>query len=88
MELIGRIRSGKFATWTKGSTNRGTPDIDAIINGRPVKIEVKVGKDVIRQDQRQEQMKIEFAGGLYYIARTMLEFLEWYEKFMIGQSGK
>lgn len=27
--------------WTKGNTNKGTADIDSIINGKPVKIEVK-----------------------------------------------
>ncbi|MEJ7739624.1 MAG: hypothetical protein WKF97_19540 [Chitinophagaceae bacterium] len=63
--------------WTKGNTRRGTPDIDAIINSQPVKIEVKIGKDSMRPDQLREQSKIEAAGGLFYVARNFPDFFDW-----------
>ncbi len=74
---------GEKVTWTKSSTRKGTPDIDAIIHRQPVKIEIKVGSDTIKQSQRDEQVKIETAGGLYFVARTMPQFLEWYDTISV-----
>src|SRR6266850_897344 len=54
--------------WTKGQTTRGTPDIDAIIYGKAVKIEVKVGKDRMSEDQIKQMGAIEESGGLYFVA--------------------
>lgn len=65
--------------WTKSSTRKGTPDIEAIINGQAVKIEVKVGKDTMKDDQKKEQVKIENAGGRYYVTTDMPSFLQWFE---------
>lgn len=71
---------GKTIEWTKGSTRKGTPDVDAIINGKPVKIEVKIGKDSMSKEQRAEQVKIQKSGGYYFIARDMQTFYDWYYK--------
>jgi hypothetical protein len=43
-------------------------------------IEVKVGKDRLSEDQRKEMAAIEQAGGIYYVARNMADFYEWYYK--------
>lgn len=67
-------------TWTKGQTKRGTPDIHAIIYGKAVWIEVKVGKDRMSADQLEQKAKIEEAGGLYFIAQDMQSFVDWYKK--------
>lgn len=67
-------------TWTKGTTRTGTPDIDAIIYGRSVKIEVKIGRDKMSQEQLKEQVRIESSGGLYFIAHDMPAFMEWYHQ--------
>jgi hypothetical protein len=64
--------------WTKGTTTKGTPDIDAIIYGRAVKIEVKVGKDRMSEDQLKQKNAIEGAGALYFVARDMQSFYNWY----------
>lgn len=76
----GKIEYTDKVEYTKGTTARGTPDIDAIINGMAVKIEVKAGKDKIRDEQIVQGEKIQAAGGIYYIARNMPEFVEWYKK--------
>jgi hypothetical protein len=47
----------------------GTSDTIACIRGRFVGIEVKVGNDVHRADQKSFQRAIEAAGGLYILAR-------------------
>jgi len=64
--------------WTKGNTKRGTPDITAIIGGKAVWIEVKIGKDRMSDAQKEQQASIETAGGIYYIATEMQLFYEWY----------
>lgn len=80
----GKIEYTDKVEYTKSMTAKGTPDIDSIINGLPVKIEVKAGKDRIRDEQTEQGEKIQAAGGIYYIARNMAEFIEWYkQKFQI-----
>jgi hypothetical protein len=79
------LASGKIEhlekTWyTKSTTRKGTADIDAIVQGRPVKIEVKVGADRLSQEQREEMKRVQAAGGLYYVAREMQTFYDWYTR--------
>ena len=69
---IGRIK------WIPGSGQRGTADISATIAGRAVKIEVKIGSDRQSPAQRDYQKAIEQAGGIYIIARSFEQFLDWY----------
>jgi hypothetical protein len=76
----GKIEYTDKVQYTKGSTNKGTPDIDAIIDGRPVKIEVKAGKDRIRDEQTTQGNRITAAGGIYFIAQDMIQFVRWYRK--------
>lgn len=66
--------------WTHGTTNKGTADIDAIINGKPVKIEVKCKAtgDRVSKDQLKERARIEKAQGIYFVAVDMQSFVEWY----------
>lgn len=68
--------------WTKGMTAKGTADIDSIIKGKPVKIEIKIGKDRLSEAQHKEKARIERAGGIYFVARNMDEFLKFYNSLM------
>lgn len=70
--------------WTKSGVRRGAADIHAIIKGRAVSIEIKIGRDKMSNDQHKERERIEKAGGLYFIARSMGEFIQWYEKQFVG----
>ena len=70
--------------WTPGQSTKGTADISSTIRGRSVKIEIKYGKDVQSQVQKEYQASIEKAGGVYIIVRTFDEFVVWYESFIIG----
>lgn len=65
--------------WIPSTTKKGYPDITAIVNGRSVHVEVKVGKDRMSEDQMKVKDEIEKAGGLYFIAKTFDEFIKWYE---------
>jgi hypothetical protein len=76
----GQIEYTDKVQYTKGTTNRGTPDIDAIINGLPVKIEVKAGKDQMRDEQIKQGARIVAAGGIYFVCQNMDQFVNWYRK--------
>lgn len=78
-DVVGRTRSIGSGRWIPTSGSKGTADISATIRGRSVKIEVKIGKDRMSEDQRNYQQKIEAAGGLYFIARNFTEFKTWFE---------
>lgn len=66
--------------WTHSGSRKGSADVHAIIAGRAVSIEVKIGKDQQSEAQIKEQQRIENAGGLYFIAKDMTQFVEWYKK--------
>lgn len=77
-DILGRTRTIGSVTWRTGGGTAGSADISATIQGRSVKIEIKIGKDRQSDAQRQYQAAIEAAGGLYYIAKTFTEFVNWY----------
>lgn len=66
--------------WTHGNTRRGTADIHAIFRGHHISIEIKIGNDKQSPDQIKEAERITKAGGLYYVAKNMQSFLEWWEQ--------
>jgi hypothetical protein len=66
--------------WTHSGSRRGSADIHAIVAGRAVSIEIKIGRDQLSGQQLSEKLRIEAAGGLYFVARNMDEFTRWYEK--------
>lgn len=67
---------------------KGSADISATIQGRSVKIEIKIGKDRQSDDQRKYQQSIEKAGGIYVIIKTYEEFALWYKQQNFGINGK
>jgi len=67
-------------TYIRGTSTNGTADISAIIKGKSVKIEVKIGKDKMSPSQIQYKANVERAGGVYIIAKTWDGFIEDYYK--------
>ena len=66
----------------KGSTKRGTADVQAVINGRSLALEIKVGKDRMSEAQLKQQQAVQQAGGYYYVIRDVDTFLATYDKFI------
>lgn len=66
--------------WTHGSTRRGTADVHAIFQGRHISIEIKIGNDKQSDDQIKEAERVRKAGGLYFVAKNMHSFLEWWDE--------
>ena len=83
-----RINSGatfdrRLGIYRKGSgATAGMADINSVVNGKSISIEVKFGKDKIRDSQIKVKAEIEAAGGIYLIVRTFDGFLEEIKKYI------
>lgn len=82
IDCIGRQRTIGSGIWTPGTSTKGTADISATIKGRSVKIEIKWGTDRQSQSQKEYQLSIEKALGIYIIVRTFDEFIVFYDDFI------
>lgn len=78
IDVLGNCRTIGSVKYIKTSGQRGTADISATIQGRSVKIEVKIGSDHQRPEQVEYQRQIEASGGLYFIAKDFQQFYDWY----------
>lgn len=79
-DILGRSRTIGSLNWRPSGSTKGSADISATIQGRSVKIEVKIGKDRQSDAQRRYQRDIEQAGGLYYVAKNFTDFHSWYHQ--------
>ena len=75
--VAGCIRQVGSLRWGKSTSTTGSADISAVVFGRAVKVEVKIGADRQREAQRCYQSAVERAGGLYFIAKDFNTFVEW-----------
>jgi hypothetical protein len=81
-DVIGRTKTIGSMTWGKSTATKGSADISATIQGRSVKIEVKIGADRQSQDQKIYQENIEKSGGKYWIAKNFDDFIKKYDDFL------
>lgn len=80
-----QLKSGK---WIKGTGTKGTADIHGVISGKPIAVEVKIGKDRQSPAQKVYQKKFESAGGVYIIAKTFGKFYnEFTKEFKIKKAA-
>jgi hypothetical protein len=79
-DVTGRTRTIGQTKWIKGTGKNGTADISATIKGRSIKIEIKYGKDRQSEAQRLYQSQVQHSGGLYFIATSFEQFLNWYNQ--------
>lgn len=70
--------------YTRSGGRKGSGDIRAILpGGKAASIEVKIGKDSLSDHQLKEQKRITDAGGLYFVAKDMESFCEWWTALQI-----
>jgi hypothetical protein len=81
-DVIGRTKTIGSMTWGKSTATKGSADISATIQGRSVKIEVKIGADRQSEDQKVYQANIEKSGGKYWIAKNFDDFIKKYNDFL------
>jgi len=80
-DVLGDMRHIGSVKWLPSSGQKGTADISATINGRSVKIEIKM-RDKQSPDQKIYQQQVERAGGLYWLCHSMDEFLNFYNQIV------
>jgi hypothetical protein len=51
------------------SENKGMSDIEGIVNGKFLSLELKIGKDKQRDSQKARQIEVENDGGIYYLCK-------------------
>lgn len=73
--------------WIKASTKKGTADVDTIMFGLPVKLEIKIGRDTIKPDQLKEKARIERAGGVYAIIKIPQDYFTIYDQIQQRRQG-
>jgi len=78
-DVMGHRRIVGSVSYQKSSMTRGSADISATINGRSVKIEIKIGKDRQSDAQKKYEQSIERAGGIYLIVHTLADFVNWWD---------
>ena len=73
-----KARNGQI-TYTPGSKHaKGAGDIFAVIDGRPVFVEIKVGRDILSPAQERFKANVTKSEGAYLVARSFDNFLEQY----------
>ena len=82
-DCLGRKKQIGSIQYIKGTSTNGTADISATIKGKSVKIEVKIGKDRMSQDQMRYRDAIIRAGGIYFVATDFDMFVEWFNNEFI-----
>jgi hypothetical protein len=84
-DTLGHVKTIGGVKYIPTAGTRGTSDISATIQGKSVKIEIKIKSDRQSEYQKEYQRQIEQAGGLYFIARSFDQFYNWYnETFQEG----
>jgi len=66
---------------------KGIADIDSLIKGYKVAIEIKIGSDRESEAQKDYQAKIERAGGYYWIVKDFDQFYILYTNFVEKESN-
>jgi hypothetical protein len=80
--LDGVTRTIGKGSYTKSGSTPGSADISATINGRSVKIEIKIGADRQSDAQKAYEKAIVQAGGLYLICKNFDDFIDWFDALM------
>jgi len=75
--------SHKLGRYIPSTARKGLADIEALINGRLYAIEVKIGRDVQSQHQKDVELDIIKSGGSYFIARDFTSFVQYIEQGLI-----
>ena len=74
-------KTGKFR---RTGARKGMADLSVVIDGKPVQVEIKAGKDRARPDQLETAAAYEQAGGRYVFVHDFAEWLETYKSIRYG----
>lgn len=80
-DVLGHRKTIGSVTWVKGRGKNGSADISSTIQGKSIKIEIKM-RDKQSEAQKQYQQITENSGGIYLIFTSFDDFHEWYLTFI------
>ena len=69
----------RLGKWRHSGQRRGLPDIQAVFNGQPIFIEVKIKKDKLSEYQIKVRDELTGSGALYFVARNFTDFKLWFD---------
>jgi len=81
-DYLGMKRQIGSVQYRPSGSTKGAADISIIAQGRAIECEIKVGNDRQSPAQREYQVKVERAGGVYLIAHTFEQFTEEITKYL------
>jgi len=84
INVAGRVVNGRHIF---SSTRKGSADLSSTIRGRSIMWEIKIGKDKPSDNQLKEQRLEREAGGEYYFVKTIHEFFDLYDAFLLSLGG-
>jgi hypothetical protein len=77
-DVLGNVRMIGSIQRVHGSGVRGTSDLKAVINGRFIAIEIKIGADRLSEFQQKYKSDVEQSKGIYIVATSFQQFYDWY----------
>jgi len=72
--------NAKLGKYIRSGSTKGIADIQSVVNGLHISVEVKIGNDKMRPDQLKVKSEIEKAGGIFIIVSSFDNFLEQIKK--------
>jgi hypothetical protein len=82
-EKLGRYRKSGSTNGVEDINCTYPLDVKGITIGLTIAIEVKIGKDVMSDDQKKRKQRIELAGGIYIVAKELQQFKDELEMNLI-----
>lgn len=73
------VYNQRLRKYVFGTQKRGIADTIGTWRGKSLMIEVKHGRDVQSEDQKEIESEVIRAGGLYHIAKNFTEFKSWFD---------
>lgn len=74
----------KIGKFRKSGSTDGISDLIVIYKGVSLYVEVKAGKDKMRATQTVFRQRVEFAGGVYFVAKSFDMFVENFNRYKPG----
>ena len=84
---VSGVYDAKLKKHRYGTTKKGFADIQGLVNGIALYVEVKIGNDRQSEHQKQFQQQITLSGGLYFIAKDFESFVSWFKQTVIKKGG-
>lgn len=69
-----------LGTHRKSGSTKGVSDLILCYKGRFIGVEIKVGKDKLRDLQKEFKMNLEKAGGIFFECRSIEGFIAFFDK--------